>query len=458
MQVEKYDNEHPRKVLIGMITNGVFASRVASQWKAPGLFDSDWANQIGSWCVSYVREHGKAPNNAIQPLMADWVENKNPSEQVIEAVESFLYGLSDEAIQAETLETNYLLEIAGKYFNKVRLAAQLEAAQTDLSYGDVAAAQDRLAAIRNVELAHGSFCEPAADFSVWAKAFEQDERKSLVTYPDKVGEFFQGAFLRSEFYTFLAPEKTGKTAWLLDFLVRALRRKNKVCFFDSGDSSVDEILIRLACRLTASAEYATDVVWPVDWKYDNDEPDWEKRFLDEVDPANGYRVLKKISKHDDSFRLSSYPNSTLSVAQVDSTLQDWEREGYVPDVVVIDYADILQPPPGGDRREKTDETWKALRRLSQARNVLLMTATQADSASYAQANNGLLNRSNFSESKTKMGHVNGCIGINVSDDERTKHMARLNWVVRRKNPFQFSLPFVQVAGCYTVGSPIVISK
>jgi hypothetical protein len=457
VEIETYEQDHARRVLIGMVTNPVFCARIASQWKPPGLFDSDWANQIGTWCVRYCLEYNKAPNTAIEPLMAEWVERANPKQEVVDAVESFLVGLSDEMERMGDLETGYLLDIAGRYFNKVKMTAVLEAATADLSYGDVEKAKGRIEGLRPVELAQGSYCEPSNDFSVWTKAFSTEERRSLVMYPGAVGRFFDGAWLRGELYSFMAPEKTGKTEWLIDFTVRALRCKNRVAFFDSGDSSIDEILMRLGKRLSFTSEYGGTVSVPVEWPDEDDLPRWEDRVVAATDPVRSYEMMGVVSRNRKAFRLASYPNSTLSVSQLSATLDDWGRDDWRPDVVVVDYADILLPPSGfSDGLEKIDEMWKALRRLSQEKNILVVTATQADAASYTQK--GLLGKQNFSGRKTKLSHVNGMIGINVSEDDRNRHMAKLNWIARRRNVHQRSRNWVSVAGNYVMGNPIILSK
>src|SRR5690606_1004633 len=97
--------------------------------------------------------------------------------------------------------------------------------------------------------------------------------------------------------------------------------------------------------------------------------------------------------------------------------------------------------------------------LSQARHCLLVTATQSDAGGYTTNEKTLLSPKNFSGSKTKMAHVNGMLGINVTADERTKQTARINWVVRRKLKGKTRLRrYVSVAGWYDVDNPVVRSR
>ena len=82
------------------------------------------------------------------------------------------------------------------------------------------------------------------------------------------------------------------------------------------------------------------------------------------------------------------------------------------DVVVVDYADILRPPPGRmEPRDQANEVWKQLRALSSALHCLVVTATQANRAGYDRE---LLGMTNISEDKRKLAHANGVIGINMT--------------------------------------------
>lgn len=453
MKVKKYDGSILRKILVGMVTNDIVASRISARWSNIGLFDVNWANIIGTWCVEYSRKHNKAPGSAIQNLFENWANHTASDDATISSMEAFLVALSDDA---EEDETNHILDMASQYFNKVRLKVEIDQASIELDRGFLEEAQSRLSNLSRVELGVGSFVSPGTDYEVWQQAFNQDERASLVSYPGVAGDFFDGSFTRGEFYSFMGPDKTGKTTFLLDFAYRAVRNRNRVVFFDTGDSSQDDIMVRLACRITGCPEYPLEGAWPVGWN--GDQIETESRQMPQVNPSEGFKKLVRASRYPGAFRLSCHPNGTLSVKGIDSILSDWERDGWRPDVVVIDYADILAPPSHiNDGLEQIDENWKQMRSLSMARHCLVVTATQSNSAAYGNEK-ALLTRKNFSGRKTKLAHVNGMIGINVSDEERNQHMARLNWVVRRKMRNRERPNFVKVVGCYDVENPIIQSS
>ena len=122
-------------------------------------------------------------------------------------------------------------------------------------------------------------------------------------------------------------------------------------------------------------------------------------------------------------KLSSHANGTLSVKQIRAMLSVWEKQDeFVPDLIVIDYADLLIGETK-EFRHLQNEIWKDLRRLSQEKGQpLVVTATQADAASYER---NKLTLSNFSEDKRKYSHVTAMYSLNQDTKGREKEIGIL---------------------------------
>jgi hypothetical protein len=169
---------------------------------------------------------------------------------------------------------------------------------------------------------------------------------------------------------------------------------------------------------------------------------WLKK-REAVEPLTGKTAVKKMVEWRRRFahrlRISTYPNETLTLVEITSLLDSWERaEGFVPDIIVIDYADILAPDPDCarlDYRNQQNKVWQRLRRLSQQRHCLVVTATQAAATSYEHDS---LRLSDFSETKTKYAHVTAMYGLNQTDEEKRVGLMRLNEIVVREGDFDRS--------------------
>lgn len=165
-------------------------------------------------------------------------------------------------------------------------------------------------------------------------------------------------------------------------------------------------------------------------------------------------MRKKVKSKDAYLKLSCHFNSTLSVDGIENVLQDWERDGWIPDVIVIDYADILKMEyPNMEGRDRINETWKRLRALSQRRHCLLVSATQSDASSYDR---NILKMGNFTDDRRKIDSVTGMVGINQTEHEKKRGIVRLNWISLRDDDFHPS-SCVHVAGCLSIANPAICS-
>ena len=150
-------------------------------------------------------------------------------------------------------------------------------------------------------------------------------------------------------------------------------------------------------------------------------------------------IKKFFTKYKSRFKLATYTKGSLSIKEIKSVLSIWEKEdGFVPDLIIIDYADILAPD---DRkmefRQQQNQIWMDMGGLAQERHCLVVTATQVDAKSYDKDR---LSMGNFSEDKRKYGHVTAMYGLNQDSKGREKKMGMmvLNEIVVREGDFSTS--------------------
>ncbi len=171
---------------------------------------------------------------------------------------------------------------------------------------------------------------------------------------------------------------------------------------------------------------------------------------------DAYRKVLKFGKlHGKRFYLETHSNDSLTISGIKNSLDVQEKNtGFAPDVIVIDYADLLTTERRfSDERSAQNAIWKRLRALSQERHCCVITATQADASSYDAR---LLRRKNFSEDKRKYAHVTGMLGINQIDGERSRGLSRLNKLVVRDGAYSESR-VVKVLECLELGRPALSS-
>ena len=458
MKVDTRDAAEEKRILTAMIIDDNVLGRVSARWRTGGLFRVRWANTVGEWAVTHFRRYGKAPRKDVEALFEAWASTTADSATV-SLVDRFLASLSDDyEATAEDVNPDYIADMAGEHFNAVQLEQVAEVVKGHVEGGNVAKAMEAMARWNKVEMGVGAGIDVFQDKAAIERAFES-HTEPLITYPGAIGEFFGDQFGRDEFVAITGATGRGKTWWLLDLAWMAVRQHRRVAFFEVGDMSQDQIMRRFMCR-AAGHPLRPPLTFPVPVAIAREDDavmatvEMETKSFDA--PLNWWRaweaVQAKARRHKTPLlKLSVHPNSSINVAGIVGILGVWERGGWTPDVVVIDYADILAIPEGyspGDR-DAINETWKQLRNLSQVRHCLVVTATQGDAASYDAHT---IRRGNFSDDRRKNDHVTGMLGINATEEEQAIGVFRLNWTKRREEAYTESR-CVHVVGCLHLGRP-----
>jgi len=464
----KLDNSRAlleKSIVVGLITSDEFISKVREKIIPNETFETPFAQSISEWCIEFYDQYGKAPGKTLEAIYS--AKKRETPEVKSTLIARTLRDLSTEYDKGVPINIPYLLAESEKYFNHRRLKRLAEDLEMNLLSGNTEGAERLLSSYHKIDLGVESAVNPFQNVDAIQEAFERRE-ENILRMPGALGEFFDGQLLREGFIAFQGPEKRGKSWFLLEMAYRALRQRRTVAYFEAGDMGRNQTIRRLMVRLTGVPDrisYCGPVEVPVTIAREEDEEYarvlTETRMLEKcLTWKQAYRKSERFMKAckiagRDTFKLISYPNSTLTVKTMAARLQQWEREeGFIPDVIVVDYADILAPEDSGkDFRNQVNDTWKALRRLSQEKKVLLFTATQANTASYSTGVQGM---GNFSEDKRKLSHVTGMVGLNQKEEEKRVGVMRLNWIVLREGEY-YTSKCCFVSQCLRIGRPMMQS-
>lgn len=462
MKIQSIDSTQEKQILTAMVVDRLVLAKLSGRWQTEGMFKNDYANMIANWCIDYFEKYQKAPMGNIEKLFELWAQ-KHKDKNTVSLIEKFLFTLSNDYKKLKkSSNSDYIIDLCGKYFNQIKLEKLNESIQEDIDSGKIERAIGKVYEFNKIEIGKGEGVNVLQDTKAIQEAFE-DKAEPLITYTGALGKFFGDSLERDGFINFIAPEKRGKSMWLIDVAFRAILQRRKVALFSCGDMSQHQIMRRMMIRVAGQPLKNKEVQYPksivkykeceVDVKHKEKKFDTMLSWQQAVKKCNEM-MKEKIKSKRPLLKLSCHPSSTLKVKDIIGIIKGWERTGWVPDVIVIDYADILNMDYFGlTGRDKINETWKQLRALSQMYHCLVVTATQADAASYEKQTIGM---SNFSDDKRKRGHVTGEIGINQTPTEKSLGVYRLNWTVRREDEYNID-NCVYVAGCLRLCNPAVKS-
>ena len=508
-KLEKVPEE--RQIITAMIVDPAFLRQLRPIIK-PEYFKAPFARTVSGWCLEHWDQYQEAPGKHIEAAYKTAERKGVLDEDVSALIETFLESLSEEYEHSDNRSTEYYAKNAERYF-RLREAEMLQDDLTRLqAAGDVQALEQRISEFKRPARDEGGWVDPFTNEEAIREAFTRAS-DPLFKLPGALGEMLNGLFIRQGFLAFMGPEKRGKTFWLMHLSRMAARAKLNTAFFAVGDMSREQMVIRYGIMQTKRSnrqKYCGEILVPVldcwhnqtggcdldDYPglgdsivYEADGgkkkvlpfsevPDhepcdhcrkdaelkhryrgatwWEVR--EPVEPLTWRQALRAGKEFAErlsgkSRRLSCHPNTSINVREIDALLNTWRNlDGFVPDVIFIDYADILAPEDSKkSERGQENDRWKAMRKLSQDWNCLLVTATQADAASYEA---DVIRENNFSEDKRKYSHVTGIITLNQSEkwEEKSKGVMRIGTMFLREDQYEAS-ETVTVHQCLAMGQP-----
>lgn len=507
---KKVDSGPERQLLIGMVTSEGFLAELEPIFQ-PDYLQSDYARTVAGWCLDYYSKFRTAPGVHIQDLYESNKRN-GLDEDTAELIGRFLSSISEEFERSEKFSVDFMMGEVEKMFKTRAMSMLAEDVQAFLSQGNTQDAELTLSQFVVPERKGGDWVDPFTDEELISKAFQEDGHSVLFKMPGALGELL-GPIERDSLISFMGPEKRGKTWWMIEFAMRALRARCNVAFFEIGDMTKKQMQKRLYSYLCqASPRYAgREIMKPVldcrknqtgscerpEWLNQSmivgsypkdakgayhvgsleDYPDhvpcsacirrapdafqgsywWQYMTVPDLAEVPTLAKAKEFMSRVGTarFRMSCQPSDTVSAEWVEKQTELWfRRDGFIPDLIVVDYADNLAHIMSKkEERHAINQTWQRLRRISQVMNCCVMTATQAGRSAYGKAS---VKAQDTSEDKRKLAHVNAMIALNQTDEEKAAGIMRLSSILTREDAYD-ARRNVTVLQCLSIGRPYLAS-
>ena len=184
------------------------------------------------------------------------------------------------------------------------------------------------------------------------KRFELITRDPISTGWSQMDEIVKGGLGKSELGVVVAPTGAGKSMVLVHLATQALLKGKTVVYYtlELKDTVVGQ---RFDCCIT-------DV--PL-----NEHKERQKEIVNKVKDLEGTLIIKE------------YPTKSASVSTLKNHIEKLRKRGIEPDMILVDYADLLRPPRAtGEKRHELEETYEGLRGLAQSYEIPCWTASQTN--------------------------------------------------------------------------------
>jgi hypothetical protein len=411
--------------------------------------------QLADLALDYRNKHKQPPGEHTLDLVDQAKEQ--------DASHSIHYDRLFESIEQVEVNPPFLVERAAAFVRYQRLKLGIERSLKDLMRGDeagVEAAEATLiASIKDTAPTFHAGIDFARDLEASTR-FMRLEDQSLPTGIPEFDKRGLGPAL-GRLHLLMAQSSKGKSWWLVHLAAEAWKHGIPVLYV-TLELNEDEVTQRMVQRFLSMSKRSLD---SVHWEEftESDDPDdaglrRKTRTLKNRPSFEDARaellVRKKLRQLSDQGRLMirDFPQGSLSVQQLDDFLTVLsERENFLPQLVLVDYADIMKLPHGRDRWEGIIEVGEGLRRIAQTRHIAVASVSQ-------------VNFSGIKAKKVDVEHTSGAIGkIATADtvltysqtEEEEKHgLARLLVAKARTEEGRFS---VLISQNYGIGQFVMSS-
>lgn len=445
-----------KKLLTQMIVSHDFITAIMPLFKYQYL-KSVASRIVGEWLVEFFELYKTNPGKGIQDIYA--VKKKTiRTDEESALVASFLTKLSQEYEESIPNNIEYSINQAVHYL-KIR---SFEIAVEDLQYAiqkdDPLLGEQVFSTYNRVERITGEGTSILHDAQDVVDAF-MDEEELLFKMPGAFGTV-AGDFNRGDFVAYIAPMKRGKTFMLWYNAEVAMNCGCKVVFFTL--EMTKKQMIRRAWK-SIVGQPKTDMTIKIPYfsvaeqdpvRYEVLEREEDRKALDATKVERLQKKFRRLVRSGD-VRIIQLAGYQATVADIEMHLDNMSHfDNYVPDVVVIDYADLLAPSKkaGNEYRHKLDDVWKGLRRVSQERNMLVITASQSNKESFDRD----MKQGDVAEDIRKIAHVTSAIALNQKKEEKNIGILRVSQLALREGKQSYSQGVL--LQCLDIGKICIDSK
>jgi len=469
-------------ILTGIIVSDSYCRNIEKILKK-SYFKNPQIEKVAQWSIEYFKKYRKAPNKLIKDIFT--VEKKNLSKEEIDVIKLLLMKLSSKYETGDQLNVDYLLDKTIPYFKKRVMEDAIENASALLELERVEEAEKEMNKIISIRK-DTSYWENPLDAKVVADFFaDQSSGKDfLFRMPGKLGNII-GDIERNTLMGILGAAKRGKSFWIQEMAIRALFEKLNVIYISLEMSSM-KVKRRIYRRLTAQSDESRLYVYPAfDCALNQSnmcsKPERKNQRplliggerptcgISNFDSSIRYKICnicrnKKNSDYkaatwfvrakrnkmealptikfiegvdmmmNDRFRFRAYPKFSANIQNILSDIEQLEaEEGFVPDVICVDYADILAPEDNRETgRDRIDRTWKMLGNMADVKHCLVVTASQSNRKSVEKT---FLQQSDVSEDFRKIANVDMMLALNQLPEEKRKGVLRVAVIAGREGGF-----------------------
>jgi KaiC/GvpD/RAD55 family RecA-like ATPase len=447
---EKLNTLSEKDLMIGLIKSDKFCRELTPIINIRYL-TTDYHKILFSWIKEFYDEFKESPKKdiiKIYRVKAEQITDDVLLDNLLKFIENVCQNYDKQ------FNEDFVLKESINYLKKQSLTNLNLDLDSYLSTGQIDKAEMRLLSYKSLEKASGKSISMFDKVSVM-NAFS-DENDVLFKMKGAFGKVI-GDIHREDFVAFLACMKRGKTFTLIDVAVEAMKQGLKVLHV-SLEMSENQVMKRYWINLTGQSTIDKE---NIPFSYFEEDGCGKFRVLSKnihrkkltlEDVEKKEKVFKRMFRGGE-VKIYAVPAYSLSVDGLEQEIiRLTEYEDYEPDVVIVDYADIMRPTEKGEYRNQLDSIWKRLRSIAQDRNIAVITASQSGRNALTKD----AEAQDIAEDIRKMAHVTSLVAINQTEFEKQNGVVRFKQLAVREGEQEYRQAVC--TQCLSIGRMVTDSK
>ena len=395
----KFGTSFQVKILSALISDRVFFQTVYDIIK-PEYFDSESNEWILRVVLSYFDTYEKSPTLDVFKIESDKIDRDVLKLSVIDNLKQVWNGIQSEDldfVKEQTLQFCKNQEVKNAILESVSL---LEQGKYDLIKSKI---DEAMKAGQDTEIGH--------EYKIHIQdRYESTVRNVVPTGWPAINELVDGGFGKGELIIFAAPPGIGKSWALINVGMAAVKAGKTVAHYtlELNDGYVGQ---RYDSVLTGI---------PVpNLKYNIEEVERQVKNLP------GELIIKY------------WPTKTASVNAVRASLDKLILRGKKPDVIIIDYADLIKGNARKERHEELEEIVESLRGLGGVYECPVFTASQINRSG---ADDDIITGTKIAGSFSKLMTADFVVSLSRKIEDKLAGTGRWHVIKNRFGPDGMTLP------------------
>jgi replicative DNA helicase len=418
-------SQHIQDCFIQLIITDTKFITIARPLIKPEYFSSSITEKIVRLCYAFYDQFKEAPKNHLHDEVQRFIERKPVEEKKLFA--SYLTTISTLSVTNK----DYVLSRIGNFVK----SREFESAAVEfvelVEKGEFDEAKTLMYKTLKTDVTNEDVGLKYIDSTTPSYYTNLDESEYLIPTGIEHLTRLIGGYKRGQFVVFLGGQK-GKKSWALCHTAKQALMKGLKVLHISHEMTLPEVEMRYDMMLGGliSDRHKRPVKFIVRDEHGEiiDDRTSSPEILTVYNIKRVLSARNSIRRFGGNLIIKKYPPRSCTMEEMERFLDHLETfEKFIPDVVIVDYIDIMKLPLGASSalRDRLNEIYLEHKRMADERNILLLSVSQSTRQGRRKVK---MTHKDISEDIRKLANVDLFISFSQDDDQAEEQIMQV-WVL-----------------------------